>query len=348
MPDILDMLAARVGGSLDDALFGAGPRFGTGPRFTTGHGRHDGNAARPADRSIDGSGNNPLDASLGAAGTPFATALTPGYADGFDSPSGSDRPNARTISNEIFAQDGAIASTAGASNMLWMWGQFLDHDIDLTAGGSGEAFDIAVPAGDAWFDPYGTGSQTIAMDRSAAADGTGTGPGNPRLQVNEVTAFIDASNVYGDDAARAAALRADGGYLKVSAGDLLPYNTDGFDNANANPFLGSADLFLAGDVRANENAGLTSMHTIFVREHNRIVDDLGQRFPGAAGDALYQGARAPGRSWRRRSRPSPTTSSCRRWWAGTPWAAGRAIARISIRRSPASSPPRPSASAIPC
>ena len=31
---------------------------------------------------------------------------------------------------------------------------------------------------------------------------------------------------------------------------------------------------VAGDVRANENIALTATHTLFAREHNRIVDAL--------------------------------------------------------------------------
>jgi len=29
-----------------------------------------------------------------------------------------------------------------------------------------------------------------------------------------------------------------------------------------------------GDIRVNEQPGLTSMHTLWVREHNRVVDEL--------------------------------------------------------------------------
>ncbi len=111
----------------------------------------------------------------------------------------------------------------------------------------------------------------------------------PRQQVNEISAWIDASNVYGSDEERATELRTlDGtGRLKVSDGNFLPFNVNEFPNAGgSNPAL-----FLAGDVRANEQAGLTVMHTLFVREHNRLVNVLADSNPDWSGEQLYQKAR---------------------------------------------------------
>ncbi len=237
-------------------------------------------------RTIDGSGNHPQD--LGMAGDPFIRMAPSAYSDGFNSPAGADRPSARLISNEIFAQDKSMPSSIGASNYLWLWGQFVDHDIDLTREGDhSDSFNIEVPLGDPFFDPFFTGTQTIGLTRTAAAEGTGVS-GVPREQVNDITAFLDASMVYGSDADREAFIRGEGGKLKMSEGDLLPFNTDGFQNAGGT----SADLFLGGDVRANENVALTLMHTIFAREHNRLVDELEEKYPIFTDEELYQTAKA--------------------------------------------------------
>lgn len=171
---------------------------------------------------------------------------------------------------------------------MWLWGQFLDHDIDLTDGADpAELIHIPIPTGDPEFDPAGSGVVTLPMNRSLYD--TATGSDMPRQQLNEITAWIDASNVYGSDADRAAALRAnDGsGRLQTSAGDLLPFNTAGLPNAGGS----SADLFLAGDVRANEQVSLTVMHTLFVREHNRLAQQIAAVNPGLSDEQIYQRAR---------------------------------------------------------
>src|SRR5690606_13383130 len=98
----------------------------------------------------------------------------------------------------------------------------LDHDMDLTEEAHPvEDFSIQVPPGDPYLDPSTT---FIPVLRSRFDQETGK-DGIPREQINQITSFIDGSNVYGSDAVRAAALRSFfGGQLKTSAGNLLPYN----------------------------------------------------------------------------------------------------------------------------
>ena len=83
-------------------------------------------------------------------------------------------------------------------------------------------------------------------------------PNTPREQMNGITAYVDASNVYGSSIEVTKLLReSSGGKLKLDGNGLLP------------EINGSARM--AGDVRALEMPGLASMHTIFAREHNRIA-----------------------------------------------------------------------------
>jgi peroxidase len=242
----------------------------------------------PGFRRLDGSGNNLRQPDMGAAGTQLRRWVPADYADLKAQPAGPQRLSARAVSNIVSDQDGSIPNSLRVSDFLWQWGQFLDHDIDLTDGTNPpEPMPISVPLGDPEFDPSGSGVAVIPFNRSLFDPATGSDA--PRQQINQITAWIDASNVYGADAERAAALREnDGsGRLKTSGGDLLPFNTAGLANAGGN----GADLFLAGDVRANEQVGLTVMHTLFVREHNRLAAEIAANNPGLSGDQIYQRAR---------------------------------------------------------
>jgi hypothetical protein len=194
------------------------------------------------------------------------------------------------VSNAVCAQEGSIENRLDATDFLWQWGQFVDHDIDLTDGTDPpEPADILVPEFDAFFDPEGTGTAVVVVNRSVYDLATGTEAGNPREQLNEISTWIDASNVYGSDPERASALRTlDGtGRLNTSEGDLLPFNTDGLPNAGGD----SPSLFLGGDVRANEQVGLTALHTLFVREHNRLAHEIVADHPRWSGNQIYEKSR---------------------------------------------------------
>ncbi len=241
-------------------------------------------------RTIEGTHNNQSDVLMGSAEQQLLRLIKSDYEDGISSLSGQSRPSSRAISNAVSAQSVSILNEKNASDFIWQWGQFLDHDITLSDGVEpAEHADIDVPIGDPYFDPAQTGEQSMSFNRSIYDFNTGTSTDNPRQQINEITSWIDASNVYGSDEQRAHALRTnDGtGRLKVSEGNFLPFNESGLPNAGGD----SAELFVAGDVRANEQIGLTAMHTLFVREHNWQARRIRRDNPNMSGEQIYQSAR---------------------------------------------------------
>jgi peroxidase len=237
--------------------------------------QHPGASHRPPDkpplrlkieyRTIDGSGNDRTDLATNVAGGDFTRIGPARFADASRTPV--DGPNARVISNVVVGNgDPDVANAAGLSAMMYAWGQFLDHDLDLANGDGKTHFDITVAPGDPTF-PAGT---TIGLTRVVTDPATGAA-------VNSVTGWLDASMVYGSDLATAASLRTADGRMATSAGNNLPVVNG---------------MFAAGDVRVAENPSLTALQTLFVREHNFQVDQLKAVHPSWTGDQLYNQARA--------------------------------------------------------
>ena len=218
-------------------------------------------------RPLDGTGTNTENPSWGATDTELLR-LAPSDLGPDGEMSGADRPNARVVSNGVARQTSDTENAAGASDFLWIWGQFLDHDLSLTEAGSTVSANIAVPTGDLEFDPFATGTAFIPFNRVDQHDGA---------YVNEITGFIDASMIYGSDADTVNAMRVDGGKLLMTDDAQLA-----LEGVN----------FVTGDTRAAENVALSSMHTIFTREHNRIVDELAAENPALTDDELFNTARA--------------------------------------------------------
>ncbi len=246
-------------------------------------------------RSYDGSGNNLTNPNWGAAGTILPRMAPAAYDDGFASPRGTNDPtlpNPRLISNSVVAQPIMMPNTHKMTDWVFQWGQFVDHDLDLTnLATPTESFNIPIPAGDPIFDVGNTGTQIMSFQRSEYSPLTGTGVGNPREQINSITSYLDGSQVYGSDETRAMTLRTlSGGRLKSSAGNLLPLNTFGLPNGTGGP-ADPTQFYVAGDVRANEQVGLTAVHTLFLREHNRLADEIAAANPGWDDEQVYQRAR---------------------------------------------------------
>lgn len=188
--------------------------------------------------------------------------------------SGKDRPAPRDISNAVAAQGNQeTKNNNNASDLLWSWGQFIDHDMVLTKEGE-EAANISVPKGDRGLDPTGTGRGMIPFKRSeSVVDSYGI-----HQQVNEQTPLIDASMVYGATPEETEHLRTHtGGLMKIGEDGFLPDDPD--------------TMVLAGDKRAAEQPGLLSLHTLFVREHNRQAGLIAKANPLMSDDKIFAEAR---------------------------------------------------------
>jgi hypothetical protein len=251
---------------------------------------------------ITGVGNNLTHTVWGSAGTDLLRVSPVAYADGISAPSLPNNPGARVLSDQLNNQaspDGSGDITTVDQNSLsdfgYAFGQFIDHDLDLTPGNPNNLLTILADPN----DPSQMGNQTFA--RSVTDPKTGTSTRNPAQQINAVTSYLDLSQVYGSTAAIADALRThSGGLLKTSPGNMLPYDNNTyftpsqlalFNMANDAQAVPTQNLFVTGDVRGNENVELTALQTLFVRNHNRIAGELQKMHPSWTDGQLYQEAR---------------------------------------------------------
>jgi peroxidase len=120
-------------------------------------------------------------------------------------------PNARTISNVIAGGTGANGQNGETddpvvSAWIYVFGQFVDHDIDLEETPPTSApINIVVPRGDPVFTP-GT---VLTMTRDTRSPVTNT-------IINTVAGYLDLSQLYGSTTTIAASLRNSDGTLITS------------------------------------------------------------------------------------------------------------------------------------
>lgn len=99
--------------------------------------------------------------------------------------------------------------------------------------------------------------------------------------MNQATHFLDASQIYGSDDTKAKSLREmHGGLLRVNV-----------DNGKRFLPISSNKSFVTGDSRSTSQPQLTAMHTIWLREHNRLAEGLNYLNPHWDDETLYNEAR---------------------------------------------------------
>ncbi|EDV23444.1 uncharacterized protein TRIADDRAFT_27445 [Trichoplax adhaerens] len=273
-------------------------------------------------RSYDGSCNNLQYPSRGTTLTQLVRLLRPAYEDDLNEPIGWDtkklvRPPARLVSQNIVSTL-SIVDDGSFSHMLMQWGQFIDHDISLIVGSSSRStYKSRIPCDKlcrndppcfpiypAPNDKRVPKDACIEFTRSSAACGTGLSSIFfnellPRQQLNQVTSYIDGSTIYGsskEEVRRLRDLDHDEGLLKEGIKisprkRLLPFHNGAPVDCQIDDQDQSVPCFLAGDIRVNEQLALTAMHTIWMREHNRIASKLKKLNYNWNGEKIFQEAR---------------------------------------------------------
>lgn len=233
------------------------------------------------ERTLAGSHNDLARPWMGMAGTRFGRNVPIPETFG-EEPPGLYDPNPRLVSVRLLARR-EFVPVPHLNVLVPAWLQFMVHDwLSHGAIDKKDAHQIAPPPGDSWPHPSISILKSQPDARRAGDDG------RPNTYANTETHWWDASQIYGSNLEAHSAVRADpktgerltDGKLGLGDDGLLP-----IDRRNKNP-----DMELAG-VNGNWWVGLSVMHTLFVREHNTIVDRLRVDYPDASGEWLFQKAR---------------------------------------------------------
>jgi peroxidase len=240
-------------------------------------------------RTIDGSCNwlKKGEYKLGATGGNFGRDRPAHFKSGtYSVPR--EGPNPRELSNLFFKNN----RTRHFPHTPYLTGfvEFLVHELMFSPNSfePSDTYNIPIPKCDSFFDPTCTGTKTIPFWRTKATEGTGIN--SPRENTNHQTIWIDGSSIYGTTPEETNTLRSHkDGKMVVDEFGYPPMNTFGF-NMKSRP--GQKDkVFAAGDARANQDWLLMSYHTLFLREHNRLCDEIKKQHPTWGDERLFQTTR---------------------------------------------------------
>uniref|UniRef100_H2ZDY5 Cell adhesion molecule-related/down-regulated by oncogenes n=1 Tax=Ciona savignyi TaxID=51511 RepID=H2ZDY5_CIOSA len=234
-------------------------------------------------------------------------------------------PSPRSVSVSVLMSAGSRPPREDPefTHMVMQWGQFLDHDLDFTTmAPSVQRFSDGLACRDTCEHEapcFPIGGEIIRnfslivnmircmeFTRSSAVCGSGItsvffSAISRREQINQIT-YLDGSNIYSSsenemrnlrDLSNDLGLLKEGQSLELGQKPLLPYNVysdlESGDGETAQQR--SVPCFLAGDLRANEQVSLTTMHTLWMREHNRIARYIKQANSHWDGETIFHETR---------------------------------------------------------
>lgn len=243
-------------------------------------------------RSYSGHCNNVERGEWGSATMGFNRFLPPQYGDGVSSPRrsssrGSDLPSPQEVSKSLHS--GSEVEHPHVTTLTAFFAEFVLHDIAYTAKQSGYRISCC---------DFRSNEKITCKEFVQTCPTLKIGcKRGPREQINQVSSFIDGSTIYGSSEEEMKSLRSFyGGELKSQKVATMKKSRmrELLQPLNNIQDCRSADrrkCFKSGDIRVNENVGLTLMHTMWMREHNRIARKLSDLNPHWSDDTLFEEAR---------------------------------------------------------
>ncbi|KAF0746289.1 Uncharacterized protein FWK35_00020149, partial [Aphis craccivora] len=247
-------------------------------------------------RSADGSCNNLKHSFWGKANTAYKRLLFPVYKDGLSSIK--ELPNSRELSTGLVNDENSPDSVKTIAMAYWTI--FIGHDLSHTAVSSmlqtnksvdccnedgmkqlprythASCAPIIIPKDDKFFSPLRRTCMNYVRSMPAMRTDCTFGP---REQLNQATHYLDGSMIYGSSAEQTWSLRSKSrGQMLTHVGghgDLLQPQYMPLAASESNACQSGGDYagtcYTAGDVRVNAQPHLTAMHTLWMREHNRVA-----------------------------------------------------------------------------
>ncbi|KAL7669289.1 hypothetical protein ACOME3_009951 [Neoechinorhynchus agilis] len=247
-------------------------------------------------RAMDGSCNNLDFPWFGKSKMPFARFLPPQYSDymgaaRFNSSNSLPLPDSSIVAHNLMFD--RRQNDFRITNLFPIFAQLVFNDLYTTTirGTRSKICDCNVPNNDdCMFFGYLV-DECVTFPRSASTFVSPKCALMAREQINAATSWLDLSPIYGnndEDAERVRSFRK--GKLTV-----VNFNDMEYPNLVENEFLCvtgyQGKCFDSGDRRINENMGSVTIYTLFIREHNRIAEQLSTMNPLWKDEELYQEAR---------------------------------------------------------